>query len=93
MNEQLQKFIEVGLHVEQANDLESMKEVLEAGSADYAAAVKAGMQELLAERPFSVGDWFSRTYVSFDDEDELYSYLQDAYDYLFEGKGEPPEID
>ncbi|MEU5882816.1 hypothetical protein [Spirillospora sp. NPDC047279] len=93
MNDQFQKFVEVGLHVEQVNDLESMKEVLEAGSADYAAAVKKGMQELIAKRSLSVDDWFHQTYVSFDDEDELYSYLQAAYDYLFGSRSEPPEID
>ena len=32
------------------------------------------------------------THVDFDSEEELYSYLQKMYDYLFRGSEELPEL-
>lgn len=92
LSDTMSKFIRIALNVDgAAADPPAIKDSMRPGSASE-AETEAGLRELLRTRELTTLDWLRMTHVEFDSEDELYSYLQKMYDYLFRGSEELPEI-
>jgi hypothetical protein len=88
----MRTFISIALNINgAAPDPPAIKGSLR-GSSVHRAEVEAGLRQILATRELTTLDWIKMTHVDFDSEDELYSYLQKMYDYLFRGSEELPEI-
>ncbi|WP_257980160.1 hypothetical protein [Streptomyces sp. CB02959] len=52
--------------------------------------VREALEYLLRERPVTAEQWGQLTHVFFYEEDRLYAYLQDLYDYFYADRKEPP---
>jgi hypothetical protein len=92
LDERMRGFISATLNIEGAAPYPSaIKDSLRGNSA-IRAQIEAGLQDLLKTRELTTLDWIKMTYVDFASEDDLYSYLQKLYDYLFRGSEELPEI-
>lgn len=96
MNKTVEAFIGTYLHVEMAyTGMEQrIRETIPTFGPDYADSLKEGFEELLATRELTVGDYDGLTHVEFGSDDDLYTYLQGMYDFLFhdaETAPAPPE--
>jgi hypothetical protein len=92
LSDTMSKFIRIALNVDgAAADPPAIKGSMRPGSASE-AETEAGLRELLQTRELTTLDWIRMTHVDFASEDDLYSYLQKLYDYLFRGSEELPEI-
>ncbi|MFH8569068.1 hypothetical protein [Streptomyces sp. NPDC017993] len=56
----------------------------------YARHLRGALEYLLRERPAGSTEWALMTGVSFWEDDRLYAYLKDLYDYFFGDRKEPP---
>lgn len=56
----------------------------------YARHLREALEYLLRERPADSTEWALMTGVSFWEDERLYAYLQDLYDYFFGDRKEPP---
>jgi hypothetical protein len=92
LSDKISGFISATLNIDgAAPDPPAIKDSLR-GSSTGRAEVEAGLREILRTRELTTLDWIKMTHVDFDSEEELYSYLQKMYDYLFRGSEELPEI-
>ncbi|GHE66192.1 hypothetical protein GCM10018785_38710 [Streptomyces longispororuber] len=91
MNAELERFISIYLHLEEAYDTSgTLRPTLMAFGDPFINGVRTGLQEVLRERNVSVGDYERMTDIEFPDEETLYEYLQGMYEYLFgEGMKQP----
>lgn len=85
----LRDFYKAFLHPEMINDI-AMYKASATRDSDHARALRASLEYLLEQRPASTGEWWSLTRYSFQSEDELYSYLQDLYDFFYGDRAEEP---
>ncbi|MEV4616562.1 hypothetical protein AB0K43_28775 [Kitasatospora sp. NPDC049258] len=85
----LRDFYKGALHPEMINDI-AMYKASATGESDYARALRASLEYLLAQRPASTDQWWSLTRYSFGSEEELYGYLQDLYDFFYGDRTEEP---
>ena len=60
-----------------------MRSSLANSSDDYRAQVRDGLAELIASRSMSTDEFWRVTWKSFDDEDQMYRELTEAYRFLF----------
>ncbi|MFJ6751308.1 MULTISPECIES: hypothetical protein [unclassified Streptomyces] len=56
----------------------------------YARHLREALEYLLRERPADTTEWALMTGVSFWENDRLYVYLQDLYDYFYGDRKQPP---
>ncbi|GAA5611446.1 hypothetical protein Spla01_02594 [Streptomyces platensis] len=82
-------FFSGALNVEFIDDIHTMKPGA-VGKTPYARHLKEALEHLLSERPAGSTDWALMTGVSFWEDDRLYSYLKDLYDYFYGDREEPP---
>jgi len=93
LSEAMTDFISIALGIDGGAPYpSSIRSSLNGGSEQHRIAVEAGLRELIKSRELTTLDWIKMTHVDFASEDELYSYLQKLYDYLFRGAEELPEI-
>jgi hypothetical protein len=92
LSEKMTNFISTVLNVDgAAPDPPAIRASLRGISAAR-TEVEGGLRELLRMRELTTLDWIRMTHIEFDDEAELYIYLQKLYDYLFRDAKELPEI-
>ncbi|MFF4698904.1 hypothetical protein [Streptomyces chattanoogensis] len=82
-------FFGCALKVEFIDEIHTMKPGAVSKTA-YARHLKEALEYLLSERPASSTEWARMTGVSFWEDDRLYAYLQDLYDYFYGDREEPP---
>jgi len=82
-------FFSGALNVEFIDEIHTMK-VGATRKTPYARHLKEALEYLLRERPAGSREWALMTGVSFWEEDHLYGYLQDLYDYFYGDRKEPP---
>ena len=90
MDPDLESFLGVALSSDGAVDMENTRKGLTWRGAEAHAALRDHFRELLETRSLTLRGWGLINDLDFDDEDALYTYLQAAYDYLFEGADAPP---
>ncbi|WP_432138679.1 MULTISPECIES: hypothetical protein [unclassified Streptomyces] len=91
VNRELEKFIKVYLNAEQAYDTTGyLRPTLHAFKEEYVNGVRTGLETALRTREISPADYEHLTDIEFDNEDDLYEYLRDLYQYLFEGRDRQP---
>ncbi len=90
MDDEFEKFIRIGLRVDHVDMLDMIKQSLLTSSSDYQRMVDSGFRELLHTRELTTSDWAKLTHVDFDDEDQMYQYLNEVYEYFFQNRNEPP---
>ncbi|ARF56200.1 hypothetical protein [Streptomyces gilvosporeus] len=56
----------------------------------FARNLREALEYLLGRRPVTAEQWGQLTHVFFYEEDALYAYLQDLYDYFYGDRKEPP---
>ncbi|MGX8904218.1 hypothetical protein ACR820_02880 [Streptomyces netropsis] len=89
MNEELRTFIKTYLDLEQGYDVSGwLRPTLHAFNSDYVEAVRVGLATVLENRELSVEAYDDLSCIEFENEEILYEYLQNMYDYLF---GDLPE--
>jgi hypothetical protein len=92
LSETMRNFITIGLSIDGGAPYPAtLKNSWRKGSSAE-AEIEEGLRELLGTRELTTLDWLNMTDVEFESEDELYSYLQKLYDYLFRGSEVLPEI-
>ncbi|MCX4748165.1 hypothetical protein OG455_22070 [Kitasatospora sp. NBC_01287] len=84
-------FIEQYLNVEVAYYyMDGIKAgIVQSGSA-YAEDVRSMLDGLLAERSLSRGEYCDLTFIEFETDDDLYTYLQQVYNFFFLGSEQAP---
>jgi hypothetical protein len=93
LSQKLTDFISVALSVDGgAADPASLKGAWRSGPNPARDEVEDGLRELLRTRELTVREYADMTQVDFDNEEELYDYLQKMYNYLFRGSEEAPMI-
>jgi hypothetical protein len=87
----LKGFIGAYLNVEVASEgLEGTRDVLKTFNADAVESLKKNFAELLATRELTALDYGYMTYAEFESDEDLYTYLQAVYEYLFnDAENEP----
>ncbi|MFF9782065.1 MULTISPECIES: hypothetical protein [Streptomyces] len=56
----------------------------------FARHLHEALEYLLREHPVTAEQWGQLTHVFFYEDDRLYAYLQDLYDYFYGDRKEPP---
>ncbi len=90
MDNELRTFISVGLSTEVAKDLSSLHESLSLYRPEVLASVKDNLRTMIEDRQLTLREFSMINDLDFDTEDDLYAYLQKAYEYLFEDAPNPP---
>jgi hypothetical protein len=92
INEATKSFIRVALNISSGDIYPpAVKNSMRKGS-KAEAETEEGLRELLRTRELSTLDYAKMTYVDFNSEEELYSYLQEVYDYVFRGAADFPAL-
>lgn len=92
MDDQFRKFISGALHTETISDFPTVRELALGRRDDRADQIRSEFAQLLRERSLDTDEWYRLTYVEFDDENHLYTFLQQLYAYLYEDGAEPSEL-
>ncbi|MRH88629.1 hypothetical protein GFY24_14450 [Nocardia sp. SYP-A9097] len=92
MEDLFRKFINSALHIETVADFPTVKELSRGRSREYSESIRSGFQELLWCKNIGVAEWYRMTYVEFGEEESLYRFLGELYEYLYEGRVEPPRL-
>ncbi|MEU6680955.1 hypothetical protein [Streptomyces sp. NPDC046925] len=91
MTSELERFIRIYLHYEQAQDVRGdLRSTLHAFNASFVAGVRDGLEKVLRTRELSVAGYERLTDVEFGDEDALYDYLDQMRQYLFADRADQP---
>ncbi|MCX4834896.1 hypothetical protein OG785_01435 [Streptomyces sp. NBC_00006] len=91
MNRELEKFIKVYLDYQEGYDTSgALRATLYAFKAEYVERVRKGLEVVLNERELSTGDYERLTDIEFRSDEDLYSYLREMFQYLFEDGEEQP---
>jgi hypothetical protein len=92
INETTKSFIRIALNISSGDIYPpAVKNSMRKGSR-AAAETQEGLRELLRTRELSTVDYANMTHVEFDSEEELYSYLQNVYNYVFLGTTDFPNL-
>jgi hypothetical protein len=92
INETTKSFIRVALNISSGDIYPpAVKNSMRKGSRAE-AETQEGLRELLRTRELSTVDYANMTHVEFDSEEELYSYLQNVYNYVFLGTTDFPNL-
>jgi hypothetical protein len=91
MNETLETFLKVVFSADSVGDMEGVRGSLSLYRADILETLRAGFGDLVEQRTLTLREFSILSDLDFESEDELYSYLRDANDYLFKGAETPPE--
>lgn len=91
MDKALLSFLSVALSSDGAVDLESTRKGLPRRGPERLNELRESLHDLIEHRRLSLREWSLINDLDFDDEDALYAYLGEAYDYLFEGAETPPQ--
>ncbi|WP_405409283.1 hypothetical protein [Streptomyces decoyicus] len=83
-------FFEVALGVEWIDDIDKSKGNV-ASDTTFSRHLREALEYLLRERPVTAKQWGQLNHVFFYEDDRLYAYLQDLYDYFYGDRQEPPE--
>ncbi|MEU9485431.1 hypothetical protein AB0D83_17440 [Streptomyces decoyicus] len=83
-------FFEVALGVEWIDDIDKSKGNV-ASDTTFSRRLREALEYLLRERPVTAKQWAQLNHVFFYEDDRLYAYLQDLYDYFYGDRQEPPE--
>jgi hypothetical protein len=92
VSDTMSRFIRIALSINGAAPKSADYKGLDAQRIEYRGRDQKGLHELLRTREITTLDWLRMIDVQFDSDDELYSYLQKLYDYLFNIADELPEI-
>jgi hypothetical protein len=90
MDDELSVFIQVGLSSDGAADLASVRRSLSLYRAEVLASIKENFKTLIEGRQLTLREFSMINDLDFDTEDDLYTYLEKAYEYLFEDAANPP---
>lgn len=83
-------FFEVVLGVEWIDDIAKSKGSVTSDTT-FSRHLREALDYLLRERPVTAKQWGQLNHVFFYEDDRLYAYLQDLYDYFYGDRQEPPE--
>ncbi|WP_406477678.1 hypothetical protein [Streptomyces platensis] len=87
-DERVASFFKVALNVEWIDEVHKGKP---RGDSQYGRHLREALEYLLRERPFTAQEFDAMTSVGFWEDDRLYAYLQDLYDYFYGDRAEPPQ--
>lgn len=92
MNQELQTIVSGYLDIEQGYDVNrNLRGTLHSFRPEFVDAVREGLAELIKSRELSVADYDDLTQgIEFEDEDSLYEYLGEMYEYLFGEREQQP---
>lgn len=90
MDDKLRDFITVGLGSDGAKDLSSVRHSFPLYRPEVLASIKENFKALIEERQLTLREFSMINDLDFDTEDDLYAFLQRAYEYLFEDASNPP---
>jgi hypothetical protein len=77
-------FVAGWLNVNAVEEIWELRWGFERAWPDYRETVRAGLLQLVKERPLSTEQWYGLTYQRFPNKRELTHYLAQVYAYLFE---------
>ncbi|MGW1379598.1 hypothetical protein ACWD6P_35765 [Streptomyces sp. NPDC002446] len=87
-DERVANFFEISLNVEWIDDIHKSKPKRDT---EYGRHLREALEHLLRERPLTAQEFGEMTSVGFWEDERLYAYLQDLYDYFFGDREEPPQ--
>ncbi len=73
-------------------DFPTMREVSRGTSHEYEGNIRKEFETLLREQNISCRDWFNLTAVDFPDHDQMYAFLRELYEYIYNGGEEPSTL-
>uniref|UniRef100_A0AAU2JR31 Uncharacterized protein n=1 Tax=Streptomyces sp. NBC_00049 TaxID=2903617 RepID=A0AAU2JR31_9ACTN len=90
MNETVKNFIKVTFSAEIAFRLDKVKRGLSLRSEENLDELRSGLREIVEDRTLTLKEWGSLSDIDFEDEADLYRYLDDCYAYFFGNREDFP---
>ncbi|MER5773819.1 hypothetical protein ABT144_05925 [Streptomyces sp. NPDC002039] len=90
MNETVTKFIKATFSAEIVFRLDKVKRGLPLRSEENLDELRSGLREVIDDRTLTLQEWGSLSDIDFEDEGDLYHYLDECYAYFFGSREDFP---